>query len=122
MASALVHATAGRVAKVMPEPGRSAAAEARKRRRLGGLGALAALPVASRPRDLQHLRSSCIVLLLTRLPLQVSRIKERVEEKEGIPPAQQRLIFGGKQMHDDKTAREFGVEGGSVLHVSRSRV
>lgn len=31
-------------------------------------------------------------------PYQVSRIKERVEEKEGIPPAQQRLIYGGKQM------------------------
>lgn len=30
--------------------------------------------------------------------VQVSRIKERVEEKEGIPPVQQRLIFGGKQM------------------------
>lgn len=29
---------------------------------------------------------------------QVSRIKERVEEKEGIPPVQQRLIYGGKQM------------------------
>jgi hypothetical protein len=31
--------------------------------------------------------------------IQVSRIKERVEEKEGIPPAQQRLIYGGKQMY-----------------------
>jgi len=47
----------------------------------------------------------------------VERIKERVEEKEGIPPAQQRLIFSGKQMNDDKTASEYKVTGGSVLHL-----
>merc|ERR1711991_571499 len=47
----------------------------------------------------------------------IERIKERVEEKEGIPPAQQRLIFGGKQMADDKTAAEYNVEGGAVLHL-----
>ncbi|GAB1734618.1 hypothetical protein KC343_g8375 [Hortaea werneckii] len=48
---------------------------------------------------------------------QVKKIKERVEEKEGIPPAQQRLIYGGKQMNDDKTAAEYSLEGGATLHL-----
>lgn len=30
--------------------------------------------------------------------VQISKVKERVEEKAGIPPAQQRLIYGGKAM------------------------
>merc|ERR1712224_910488 len=47
----------------------------------------------------------------------VERIKERVEEKEGIPPVQQRLIFAGKQMNDEKTAKDYNIEGGSVLHL-----
>jgi ubiquitin-like protein Nedd8 len=32
----------------------------------------------------------------------VSQIKEKVEEKEGIPPVQQRLIHGGKQMYTSR--------------------
>ncbi|AEO70336.1 5d3fcbc0-69c4-4d7b-84b7-53a760de1076 [Thermothielavioides terrestris] len=48
---------------------------------------------------------------------QVSKIKELVEEKEGIPPAQQRLIYGGKQMVDDKTADDYSLEGGATLHL-----
>ncbi|KAL4424988.1 hypothetical protein ABPG77_002873 [Micractinium sp. CCAP 211/92] len=47
----------------------------------------------------------------------VQRIKERVEEKEGIPPVQQRLIFAGKAMNDDKMAKDYNIEGGSVLHL-----
>uniref|UniRef100_A0AC35FQL0 NEDD8 n=1 Tax=Panagrolaimus sp. PS1159 TaxID=55785 RepID=A0AC35FQL0_9BILA len=47
----------------------------------------------------------------------VERIKEKVEEKEGIPPPQQRLIFAGKQMNDDKTCEEYKIIGGSVLHL-----
>ncbi|KAJ9456577.1 NEDD8 [Diplonema papillatum] len=47
----------------------------------------------------------------------IERIKERVEEQEGIPPAQQRLIFGGRQMADDKTAADYSITAGSVLHL-----
>lgn len=43
---------------------------------------------------------SCVDSVFCLLPVQmkVERIKERVEEKEGIPPQQQRLIYSGKQM------------------------
>ena len=47
----------------------------------------------------------------------VERIKDRIEEKEGIPPSQQRLIFSGKQMSDEKTAGDYKIEAGSVLHL-----
>eukprot|EP00762_Andalucia_godoyi_P001613 ANDGO_00222.mRNA.1 Ubiquitin-like protein 1 len=44
-------------------------------------------------------------------------IKRKVEEKEGIPPEQQRLIFGGKQMQDEQSAESFKIEPGAVLHL-----
>ncbi|PBK67122.1 ubiquitin [Armillaria solidipes] len=47
----------------------------------------------------------------------ITRIKEKVEEQSGVPPPQQRLIFSGRQMADDKTAREFNIAPGSVLHL-----
>jgi len=47
----------------------------------------------------------------------VAQIKEKVEEKEGIPPVQQRLIYGGKQMADEKTASDYSLEGGATLHL-----
>jgi ubiquitin-like protein Nedd8 len=42
----------------------------------------------------------------------IQRIKERVEEKEGIPPTQQRLIFA-----DDKTLDFYKVAAGNTLHL-----
>merc|ERR1711970_853408 len=48
---------------------------------------------------------------------QIKRIKEKVEEKEGIPPPQQRLIFSGKQMVDEKSVESYRIQGGSVLHL-----
>ena len=47
----------------------------------------------------------------------IQRIKERVEEKEGIPPTQQRLIFGGKALADDKTVDFYKIAAGNTLHL-----
>lgn len=54
------------------------------------------LPVKRKKKSAQNRKKKRLTTHLH----QVSRIKERVEEKEGIPPVQQRLIFGGKQMYD----------------------
>ena len=37
--------------------------------------------------------------------------------QEGIPPPQQRLIFGGKAMADDKTAEDYNLKAGSIVHL-----
>ncbi|EGW31553.1 uncharacterized protein SPAPADRAFT_56379 [Spathaspora passalidarum NRRL Y-27907] len=47
----------------------------------------------------------------------IIRVKEMMEEKEGISPAQQRLIFNGSQLDDDKTIQESGISAGASLHL-----
>lgn len=47
----------------------------------------------------------------------IIRIKEMMEEKEGISPAQQRLIFNGSQLDDDKTVQDSGILAGASLHL-----
>ncbi|KDQ15501.1 hypothetical protein BOTBODRAFT_31817 [Botryobasidium botryosum FD-172 SS1] len=47
----------------------------------------------------------------------IERIKEKVEEQSGVPPPQQRLIFGGRQLPDGDTAKKHNIGSGSVLHL-----
>ncbi|XP_014241971.1 NEDD8-like [Cimex lectularius] len=47
----------------------------------------------------------------------VIEIKTQIEEKEGIPPEQQRLIFSGKQMNDQQTAEDYKLHGGAIVHM-----
>lgn len=47
----------------------------------------------------------------------VINIKEFMEEKEGIPPSQQRLIFGGVSLSDDVSIQESGLTAGASLHL-----
>ena len=58
-----------------------------------------------------------------KLPLFVNQnekikdIKEKIQEKEGIPPDQQRLIFAGKQLEDENTLKDYRVVRKAVLHL-----
>jgi len=47
----------------------------------------------------------------------IKKVKEYVEEKAGIPPAQQRLIYQGRAMADEKTVKSYKIQAGAVLHL-----
>jgi ubiquitin len=47
----------------------------------------------------------------------IEDVKAKIAEKEGIPPEQQRLIFGGQQLQDAKTLDDYGVGDDATLHL-----
>ena len=47
----------------------------------------------------------------------VGSVKEKLQAKEGIPPDQQRLIYGGQQLKDDDLLNLFAIKNESALHL-----
>ena len=47
----------------------------------------------------------------------VETIKQKIQEKEGIPPDQMRLVFAGKQLEDNRTMNDYNIGNDATVHL-----
>ncbi len=51
----------------------------------------------------------------------IESVKQKVQDKAGIAPENQRLLFAGKQLENGRSLADYGVQAGNTLNLVLSQ-